>query len=134
IWARHMGRPLVPTVFDFGRKGVPPTHPALLDWLAVELMQGASGGRESPVWSMKHLHRIIVTSNAYRMTSSAAGAAQANLASDAENRFYWRMNPVRMEAQVIRDSLLHLSGELDLTVGGPSVPVMDETSRRRSLY
>jgi hypothetical protein len=125
IWARHFGTPLVPTVFEFGRKGRAPTHPALLDYLAVEL-------REKN-WSMKHLHRLMVTSAAYRMTSSAAGAPAANIAVDRENRWYWRMNPVRMEAQVVRDSLLHLAGELDLTRGGPSIPVTQD-SRRRSLY
>ncbi len=126
IWARHLGKPLVPTVFDFGRKGSPPTHPELLDWLAAELVQNG--------WSMKHLHRLIVTSNTYRLSSSSAGAAPATTAADPENRCYWRMNPVRMEAQVIRDSLLHLSGELDLVIGGPSVAATDETTRRRSLY
>jgi hypothetical protein len=133
VWAHHFGKPLVPTVFDFGRKGTPPTHPELLDWLACELM--ASGGRESPDgWSMKHLHRLMVTSDAYRMTSSSAGAPPANRTADAENRYYWRMNPVRMEAQVIRDSLLALAGDLDLRMGGPTVPAADESSRRRSLY
>jgi hypothetical protein len=126
IWARHFGSPLVPTVFDFGRHGTPPTHPALLDYLAVELMEHG--------WSMKHLHRLVVTSNAYRLTSSAAGAAPADLAADPENRYYWRMNPVRMEAEVVRDSLLRLAGDLDHTMGGPPLPVADETSRRRSLY
>jgi hypothetical protein len=137
IWARHMGKPLVPTVFDFGRKGQPPTHPELLDWLACELVGPAvpdTPGRPAQPdlhpWSMKHIHRLIVTSNTYRMSSSGAKPQ----AADAENRWYWRMNPVRMEAQVIRDTLLHLAGELDLTVGGPSIPVNDESSRRRSLY
>jgi hypothetical protein len=126
IWARHFGNPLVPTVFDFGRRATLPTHPALLDYLAVELMEHG--------WSMKHLHRLIVTSNAYRLTSSAAGAAPADLAADPENRYYWRMNPVRMEAEVVRDSLLHLASDLDRRMGGPPVPVADEASRRRSLY
>jgi hypothetical protein len=126
VWARHFGTPLVPTVFDFGRKGTPPTHPALLDYLATELV--AHG------WSLKHLHRLLVTSNAYRLSSSAAGAAPATLAADPENRTYWRMNPVRMEAEVVRDSLLHLAGDLDPRMGGPPVPVADESSRRRSLY
>ncbi len=126
IWARHFGRPLVETVFNFGRKGSPPSHPELLDWLAVELMDNG--------WSMKHLHRLIVTSDAYRLSSSSAGASPKNKALDAENRWYWRMNPVRMEAQVLRDSLLSLAGELDLKLGGPTVPVADEASRRRSLY
>ena len=87
IWMRHFGKPLVPTVFDFGRKGSPPTHPALLDYLAVELMDNN--------WSMKHLHRLMVTSNAYRMSSSSAGASDVDLRDDTENRYYWRMNSVR---------------------------------------
>lgn len=126
IWMRHMGKPLVPTVFDFGRKGTPPTHPELLNWLALELIEHN--------WSMKHIHRLIVTSQAYRMSSSSAGATAANLAGDPDNRFYWRMNPVRMEAQIVRDSLLHLAGDLDLSLGGPPIAINDEASRRRSLY
>ena len=126
IWMRHMGKPLVPTVFDFGLKGAPPTHPALLDWLAVEFVESG--------WSMKHIHHLIVTSQTYRQSSSNAGAPAANLDMDPDNRFYWRMNPVRMEAQIVRDSLLYLAGELDVSLGGPSIPVNDERSRRRSMY
>ena len=126
IWARHMGRPLVPTVFDFGRKGTPPVNQELLDWLAVELVESG--------WSMKQLHRLIVTSRAYRLSSSNRGASAVNLTQDSENKFHWRANPIRMEAQTVRDSLLHLAGELDLQMGGPSIPVSDEASRRRSLY
>ena len=126
IWIRHMGKALVPTVFDFGRKGAPPTHPELLDWLATELIEHN--------WSMKHIHRLIVTSHVYRLSSSSAGATDATLAADPENRFYWRMNPVRMESQIVRDSLLHLAGELDLSLGGPSMATNDESARRRSLY
>lgn len=125
LWNRHFGRALVPTVFDFGRKGTPPTHPELLDWLAVELVDHG--------WSMKHLHRLIVTSRTYQLSSSNAAAASANLTTDPDNRFLWRAHPRRMEAQLVRDSLLALSGELDLTLGGPSIPVNQET-RRRSLY
>jgi Protein of unknown function (DUF1553)/Protein of unknown function (DUF1549)/Planctomycete cytochrome C len=125
IWARHFGKPLVASVFDFGRKGAAPTHPELLDHLAVELMEKN--------WSMKHLHRLIVTSAAYQMSSSSAIAAPTNLTVDVENKYLWRMNPLRMEAQVIRDSLLHLSGELDLTIGGPTIAANAETNRR-SLY
>ncbi len=147
VWLRHFGRPLVPTVFDFGRKGTPPTHPELLDWLAVELMEGppANPSRTDaasqpstltaqPTWSLKHLHRLIVTSQAYRLSSSSAGADAETLARDPDNQFYWRANSIRMEAQLVRDSLLHLAGELDLTRGGPSIAVNNETSRRRSLY
>ncbi len=155
IWSRHFGRPLVPTVFDFGRKGTPPTHPELLDWLAMELIEGcrskviskdsetaagshryveAASSRRNTGWSMKHIHRLIVTSNAYHMTSSTVGAASENLAKDQDNRFLWRMNPIRMESQIVRDSLLSLAGELDSTMGGPSIPISNETSRRRSIY
>jgi hypothetical protein len=126
IWMRHFGAPLVPTVFDFGRKGTPPTHPELLDWLAVDFMEHG--------WSMKRLHRLIVTSDAYRRTSSAAGADRSTLAADPENRLYWRMNSRRMEAQVVRDSLLLLAGELLETQGGPSLPKTEEMIPRRSIY
>jgi len=126
IWARHFGKPLVSTVFDFGRKGTPPTHPELLDWLAVEFMESG--------WSMKRLHRLIVLSDAYRRSSSTLGADAATLAADPENRLYWRMNPVRMEAQVVRDSLFHLAGELSDQVGGPPVAQTEPMSPRRSLY
>ncbi len=126
LWGRHFGKGIVPTVFDFGRKGTPPTHPELLDWLAVELTDHG--------WSMKHLHRLIVTSQTYRMTSSQKQATPQASAADPDNKFLWRRNPIRMEAQIVRDSLLHLAGELDLKQGGPSIPVKDEQSRRRSLY
>ncbi len=126
VWNRHFGKALVPTVFDFGRKGTPPTHPELLDWLAVELRDNK--------WSLKHLHRLICTSQTYRLNSSNANATPETLAADPDNKFYWRANPRRMEAQLVRDSLLHLAGELDLKMGGPSIPVADQNSKRRSLY
>lgn len=127
LWARHFGEPLVPNVFDFGRKNPPPLNPALLDWLAVELMEHQ--------WSLKHLHRLMVTSSAYRMTTSLGGADATSRKADPDNKYFWRRNPGRMEAQVIRDSVLHLAGVLDLKVGGPTVdPKKDESSLRRSLY
>jgi mono/diheme cytochrome c family protein len=126
LWLRHFGKPLVANVFEFGRKGAPPTHPELLDWLAVELMENK--------WSFKHLHKLMVTSAAYRLSSSSA-SAEASAKLDPENRALWRMNPVRMEAQVVRDSLLHLTGDLDLTRGGPPVPMAaQDASKRRSMY
>ncbi len=126
IWMRHMGAPLVPTVFDFGRKGTPPANPELLDWLAAELMDSG--------WSMKHLHRLIVQSATYRLSSSTAGAEQ-NLAVDQDNQFLWRRTPVRLESQSVRDSILALAGTLDPSRGGPPVPqASQETSTRRSLY
>jgi hypothetical protein len=136
IWMRHIGKPLVATVFEFGRKGNAPTHPELLDWLASELVDGpqqagAVGGRG---WSMKHLHRLICTSAAYRMGSSIAGAEPA-LKADPDNRLLWRREPIRLEAQVVRDGILALAGTLDTTMGGPPVPEPQQAdSRRRSLY
>jgi hypothetical protein len=126
IWARHMGQPLVPTVFDFGRKGIPPTHPELLDWLASELVDNG--------WSMKHLHRLIVNSAAYRMSSTMSGAEQ-KASKDPENQFLWRRMPIRIESQAVRDALLAHAGTLDATMGGPSVPAAAQAaSTRRSLY
>ena len=126
LWSRHTGRPIVATVFDFGRKGAAPSHPELLDWMAVELMDHQ--------WSLKRLHRLIVTSNAYRQSSSTLIENGQNLAVDPDNKLFWHMQPIRMEAQIVRDSLLALSGELDLTLGGPTIPANDDASKRRSLY
>jgi len=133
IWARHFGRPLVASVFDFGRRGARPTHPELLDWLAVEFMEQG--------WSLKHLHRLILLSDAWGLSSSPlqsgssqSGSVAAAGLSDPENRWYWRGHSVRMEAQIVRDSLLSLAGRLDPTLGGPSIPVSMEGSQRRSLY
>jgi hypothetical protein len=124
IWARHMGTPLVATVFDFGRKGSPPSHPELLDWLAVELVESG--------WSMKHLHRLIVESAVYRLSSAEATDA---LAKNPDTAQYWRRTPSRLESQVVRDAILALAGTLDSSMGGPPVlaPAQAE-STRRSLY
>ena len=126
IWMRHFGEPLVPTVFDFGMNGQPPTHPELLDWLSVEFMENG--------WSMKHLHRLIVTSTAYRMHSAAA-AEHPNAAIDPDNHNLWRMSSRRMESEIVRDSTLHVAGTLDLTLGGPELDAeKGQTTYRRSLY
>lgn len=126
IWMRHFREPLVGSVFDFGRNGKQPTHPELLDWLAVVLVQHD--------WSMKHIHRLIVTSRTYQMTSSARGL-EASAAIDEENRFLWRMNSRRMEAEAVRDSLLAIAGLLDQKVGGEVLPNTEAlTTYRRSLY
>jgi hypothetical protein len=126
VWGRHFGVPLVPTVFDFGRKGTPPANQPLLDALAVEFMERR--------WSLRHLHRVIVLSAAYRMASTAAGA-DVEMGQDPENRRLWRRVPLRMEAQVVRDSLLAHAGRIDAVMGGPVVPSdAQATSRRRSLY
>jgi hypothetical protein len=126
IWTRHFGEPLVANVFDFGLKGSPPTQTRLIDYLASEFI--ASG------WSMKHLHRRIVLSEAYRRSSSLLGADE-NLKRDPENRFLWRRNPIRIESQAVRDSILSLAGTLDETRGGaPVMPAEQDASKRRSLY
>jgi hypothetical protein len=124
VWTRHFGEPLVPTVFDFGRNGQAPTHPALLDWLAAEFMDHG--------WRLKHLHRLIVTSAAYRADSRPD---PASIKIDPDNRYLWRMNPRQMEAEVLRDSILHVAGRLNLTVGGPDLDQgQGLTTCRRSLY
>jgi hypothetical protein len=126
IWLRHFGKPLVANVFEFGRRGTAPTHPELLDWLAVELTEQN--------WSFKHLHRLMVTSNTYRLSSSSINAETTNKL-DPENHCLWHMNSTRMDADVIRDSLLHLAGDLDLTRGGQPVPLAEqENNRRRAMY
>jgi hypothetical protein len=143
IWLRHFGQALVPTVANFGLNGNVPSHPGLLDWLAAEFMDHD--------WSMKHLHRMIVLSNTYRQSSSqlqreghriaahATGAVArpgtAAHAIDPENRFLWRMNARRMESEVVRDSILSASGQLDTAFGGPEIAESQgQESRRRSLY
>jgi hypothetical protein len=121
-----MGTPFVPSMFEFGRKSATPVHPELLDWLASELVESG--------WDMKHLHRLIVTSAAYRMSSSVLGG-EASAAKDPDNLRWWRRAPIRIESQAVRDSILALTGELDLTMGGPPVAAAQQAdSKRRSLY
>jgi hypothetical protein len=109
IWHYHFGRGLVETPNDFGRNGQLPTHPELLDWLACEFRDGCQ--------SLKQLHRLIVCSATYRQ-SSANDAASAAL--DSNNRYLWRMNRRRLEAEAVRDSVLAVSGKLNRTMYGPS--------------
>lgn len=116
IWLRHFGKPIVRTVTNFGRNGAKPVNQALLDWLAVEFMESN--------WSMKHMHRLLVTSSAYRMASNGP---------DSER--FTRMMPRRMEAEVLRDSVLYLAGVLDESEKGPDIDEADALkTRRRSLY
>ena len=112
IWQFHFGRGLVDTPGDFGRMGAKPSHPELLEFLAATLRDGES---------IKQLHRMIVTSTTYRQTSTAEPEL-AVLAEriDSDNRFYWRMNRRRLEAEAVRDAVLHAAGKLDLRMGGPS--------------
>ena len=127
IWLRHTDHALVTPVDDFGPRSKPRTHPDLLDWLAAELVE-----RD---WSMKHLHRLILNSRTYRAASTPGRVDHANLAIDPDNQYLWRMNSRRMEAEVVRDSLLASADNLDLTVGGPDLDETEgQTSRRRSMY
>ncbi len=107
VWQYHFGEGLVRTPSDFGANGARPTHPELLDWLAAEFMEYG--------WSVKHLHRLIVTSAAYRQSSDARKDC---LAADAGSRLLWRFPPRRLEAEAIRDAILSVSGKLDLAMGG----------------
>jgi hypothetical protein len=110
LWQHHFGRGLVGTPSDFGKQGEPPTHPELLDWLARELVERG--------WSLKALHRLMVTSATYRQSSRHnAKAAQV----DPENRLLWRMSRRRLEGEALRDAMLAVSGQLNLKMGGPSV-------------
>ncbi len=110
VWHYHFGQGIVDTPNDFGRMGSLPSHPELLDWLAVHFRD--SGG------SLKQLHRLILTSAAYRQAAIHNPTAAA---IDGSNRLLWRGNRQRLNAEMIRDSLLALNGRLDLTMGGPSV-------------
>jgi len=141
VWHYHFGRGIVETPNDFGHMGALPTHPELLDWLAFWFLDNGE--------SLKNLQRLIVTSATYRQ-ASASKPEFAKL--DAENRYLWRMNRTRLDAESIRDSMLAISGKLDLTMGGPAIqqfyfkddhsPVYDYTlfevdspgSYRRSIY
>jgi hypothetical protein len=127
LWRHHFGNGLVRTPNDFGTRGEPPTHPELLDWLATELVRGG--------WSLKHLHRLLVLSNAYQQASRNVGQV-ANLpgkkagwqpapqtAADPDNRLLWRMNRRRLEGEALRDNALAACGDLDRRLGGPMVRV-----------
>jgi hypothetical protein len=110
VWHYHFGRGLVATPSDFGVMGSAPSHPALLDWLTATLIE--EGG------SLKKLHRRIVTSATYRQASRHRPACAK---VDADNALLWRMNRTRLDAESVRDAVLRVSGQLDLTMGGPSV-------------
>jgi hypothetical protein len=110
LWQHHFGRGIVPTPNDFGKNGEPPTHPELLDWLASEFT--ASG------WKMKQMHRLLMTSSSYRMSSQANKKA---VSADPANNLFWRFNMRRLTAEEVRDSMLAVSGKLNLRMAGPSV-------------
>ena len=111
IWQQHFGRGIVGTASDFGKNGDRPTHPELLDWLAVRFVEEG--------WSVKAMHRLMVTSSTYRQAADNPGVGEPSL--DPENRLLWRFNRRRLEAEAIRDSILSASGRLNLERRGPSV-------------
>ncbi|HTE20340.1 MAG TPA: DUF1553 domain-containing protein, partial [Armatimonadota bacterium] len=115
IWQYHFGRGIAGSPSDFGVNGEPPTHPELLDWLASYFIS-ADRKTEGRAWSVKKLHRLIVTSNTYRQSGQLHPRAAA---LDAENRLLWRMSPRRLEAEELRDAVLAVSGQLNLREGGP---------------
>lgn len=126
IWQHHFGVGLVDTPNDFGKNGTRPTHPELLDWLAAEFMKpgggGAGGDRAARPWSIKQLHRLILTSATWRQSSRPRPEA---LRVDGATRLLWRFPPRRLEAEAIRDGMLAVSGNLDRTIGGPSFHLHD---------
>ncbi|MGV2339018.1 MAG UNVERIFIED_CONTAM: DUF1553 domain-containing protein [Planctomycetaceae bacterium] len=122
VWHHHFGRGIVETPGNFGRSGSQPSHPELLDWLAVDFVEHG--------WSVKRLHRLIMLSTAYRQSSRRVALGAKDSAAirygeqiDPENRLLWRMNLRRLEAEIVRDSVLAASGLLDRTAGGPPVEI-----------
>lgn len=125
LWQHHFGEGIVRTPSNFGKMGEPPSHPALLDWLAVEFMDKG--------WSLKTMHRVMLTSQAYQMSSADV---PANVAIDPENRLFWRMPRLRLDAETVRDAVLATAGTLQRTIGGPAIfpyidPDLFEKSSRR---
>ena len=118
LWQHHFGRGIVATSSDFGTRGEPPSHPELLDWLASELVRGG--------WKLKPIHRLMVTSATYRMSSDFIVPEQDR--DDPVNETFYRMNRRRMEAESLRDAVLAVSGRLNPKMGGPGVkvPIEDE--------
>jgi hypothetical protein len=143
LWQHHFGEGIVRTPSSFGKMGQAPSHPELLDWLAVEFVDRG--------WSLKAMHRLMLTSTTYQMASTDTSA---NYAIDPENRMFWRMPRVRLEAEIIRDQIMATAGTLDRSIGGPAIfpyidpdlfekssnrdwrgrPDSDPATWRRSLY
>ena len=115
LWLHHFGEGVIATPDNIGRNGAPPSHPEILDWMAVEFQQGG--------WSLKKMHRLVLTSRAYRQTSRRPAELTRAEQLDPDNRLLWRQNLKRLESEIIRDALLAASGRLDLHSFGPPVPV-----------
>jgi hypothetical protein len=143
LWQHHFGEGIVRTPSNFGKTGEAPSHQDLLDWMAIEFVKRG--------WSMKQMHRLMLTSEAYQMASNDIAG---NLAIDPENRLFWRAARQRLDAETIRDAMLSVAGTLDPTLGGPCIfpyinpdlfqsstkrtwpgkPDSDPSTWRRSLY
>ncbi|QEH38431.1 Planctomycete cytochrome C [Aquisphaera giovannonii] len=123
LWLHHFGQGIVSTPSDFGFNGGPPSHPELLDWLASRYIDGG--------WRLKPIHRLIVTSAAYRRSGRADAKA---LAIDAGNRLLWRMPPRRLEAEPLRDAILACSGRLDPAMGGPGYNIWEKNTNYVAVY
>ncbi|MCE9532346.1 MAG: DUF1549 and DUF1553 domain-containing protein [Planctomycetes bacterium] len=134
MWAQHFGRGIVPTVANFGKSGVTPTHPELLDYLATEFVRTG--------WSMKAMHRLMVNSSAYRQSSELDSAKKQ---ADPNNQLLGRWRPRRLEGEAVRDSVLAVAGKLSEERFGPAAPVVpqkdnsvdtadDPQGNRRSVY
>jgi hypothetical protein len=111
LWQKHFGRGIVSTLENFGKMGELPTHPELLDWMAVEFMNRG--------WSLKQINKLMMMSEAYQMSSSFAHPPSA--AADAQNRYLWRFQPQRLEAEIVRDAMLAAGGNINLEVGGEPI-------------
>jgi len=123
------GRGIVATTSDFGAAGTPPTHPELLEWLAAEFLQPESRmakNSEARPWSIKHMIRLMVMSDAFRQSSKPRKEA---ITADAGSQLLWRYPPKRIEAEVIRDSILQASDRLDRTIGGRSYRIHNVKKR-----
>ncbi|MCC6793933.1 MAG: DUF1553 domain-containing protein [Candidatus Hydrogenedentes bacterium] len=123
IWQHHFGKGIVNSPSDFGAMGIRPTHPELLDWLATQLMDNG--------WRLKSIHKLILMSNTYRQSSAPDEAA---MAVDAGSQWLWRFPPRRLDMEPIRDSILYVSGQLDLTMGGPGFDVFEPNDSYVHIY
>ncbi|MGZ0162456.1 MAG: PSD1 and planctomycete cytochrome C domain-containing protein [Planctomycetales bacterium] len=121
LWQHHFGKGIVTTPNDFGFPGERPTHPELLDWLALNLIDGD--------WKLKRMHKLMMNSNVY-MQSGEHDEERAKI--DRENNWYWRRAPQRLEGEAIRDAMLSVSGQLDRKMFGPGT--LDANMKRRSVY
>lgn len=123
VWQHHFGSGLVRTIGDFGIRSEAPSHPELLEWLARDLVQNG--------WKLKRLHRLILTSAAYQQVSSG----RVPSATDPDNRLLWKMNPQRLEAEILRDEMLAVSGTLNLEAFGPGFkpPIAAEAMLARNI-